>query len=34
MLDTVTRDGDFETEGNQPITLVFSAGNAGPATPP
>ena len=28
--DVLARDGDFETPGAQPFTLVFSAGNSGP----
>lgn len=29
--DVLVRDGDFETEGNQRITLVYSSGNEGSA---
>ena len=29
--DSLVRDGDTSTSGLQPITLIFSAGNAGPA---
>lgn len=29
-LDVVTRDADLATPGNQPFTMVFSAGNRGP----
>jgi subtilisin family serine protease len=29
-MDVLTRDGDLEAEGEQPITLVWSAGNSGP----
>lgn len=29
LFDALTRDGDRETDGEQPFTLVFSAGNSG-----
>lgn len=29
-LDVLTRDGDFDEAGNQPFTMVWSAGNSGP----
>ena len=29
--DALVRDGDFQTDGDQQMTLVFAAGNAGPA---
>ncbi len=29
LLDALTRDADDETDGNQPFTFVFSAGNSG-----
>jgi subtilisin family serine protease len=29
MLDVLTRDGDFDTDGDQAFTMVWSAGNAG-----
>ncbi len=30
-LDLVTRDADFDAEGGEPFTMVFSAGNSGPS---
>ncbi|MDQ3991532.1 MAG: S8 family serine peptidase [Actinomycetota bacterium] len=29
-LDMVTRDADFDADGGEPFTMVFSAGNSGP----